>query len=501
MHNFRKGFFSSTIRNSFKMNIHFITDTEGHLSSFIHSIKESRVVRLDHEDRLHFHSDIKDPYFIFGGDLTDRGTGDTKLTEMLLDFKQRNQDRVILLVGNREASKTRFLVELNPRYIRERLVRGGAPFWLTSGPHQLPVDYVKKHMELSQKAVNNLTDIEQHVESLDIEECQLIYLKWMLEQNLGCPHTFEYHRQQLAEKLDCKVMDISDSMILKSIMEQTSPTGIVGEYIKQTQIAALIPEAGILAVHGGLTPENIGRLPAMLPTDPPIRDLQTWITQFNSWYKAEVAKWANLKHDEQTLELQPARSTLDTFSIRVPSEYRSIVTASMLDHQRRFAEVPDFVSDYLRDNKIKLVLSGHQPCGDYPALLRSKDDQVIFINGDTSYANSKAGDVHNARGHANHTLQVLVNDHRHLQININARLATGKLLENCLEIIDDKVADNSYIGKMLPGNELVQCLLEEPDYYRTIYQEGFKVVYKFRTKLEIEDLLQTNSIIPTLEYA
>ena len=162
----------------------------------------------------------------------------------------------------------------------------------------------------------------------------------------------------------------------------------MGEYIKQTQIAAIIPEAGILAVHGGLTPENMGRLPTMELIESPMMDLHSWIAKFNEWYALEVARWAALKQDELSLQLNPARSTLDTFSIRVPSEYRSIVTASMLDKDRRFTEVPEIVSDYLHKNNITLVLSGHQPCGDYPALLRSKDDRVLFINGDNSYANA-----------------------------------------------------------------------------------------------------------------
>ena len=99
------------------------------------------------------------------------------ITRMLLEFKDRHKDRVILLVGNREASKTRFFVELNPKYIRERLIKGGAPFWLTSNPHQVPIDYVKKHMQSRMQPFDKLSDIEQYVESLNIEECQLIYLK------------------------------------------------------------------------------------------------------------------------------------------------------------------------------------------------------------------------------------------------------------------------------------------------------------------------------------
>lgn len=478
-----------------RTRVHYVTDTEGHYPSFAQSVRQSQVVRLDHKERLEFHPEVKDPYFIFGGDLTDRGVADMKLVRTLLDFKKRHQDRVFLLVGNREASKTRFFVELNPKHIRERLIKGGAPFWLLSNPHQLPIDYVKKHMQLGQKPCDDLSQVVKHVDSLSIEECQLIYLKWMLEQNLGCPNTFNYHAQELASELGCDVKDVSESRVLKSIMEQTAPTGLIGEYIRHSQIAAIIPKTGILAVHGGLTPENIGRLPTMQITDPIIKDAHSWIAQFNEWYRLEVLKWSNLRHEEMPLELKPARSTLDTFSIRVPSEYRSIVTSCMLDDKRRFVDAPNVVSDYLHQSNIKLVLSGHQPCGDHPTLLRSQDDRVVFINGDTSYANSRAQNVHDTRGLTYNTIQIQ-GDEQHLNVTIDASLFTGKTTQNSLDIIDGTVLDNTHIGKLLPGNELVQCLLGETGYYRTIHQQGFSVKYKFRTKLEIELLLQASAKTP-----
>lgn len=493
-----KGMFVPVARpQSFRTNVHYITDTEGHYPSFESSIKKSSVVQFNQDGQLDFNATVKDPYFIFGGDLTDRGVGDTKLARMLLDFKLRYRDRVILLVGNREASKTRFVVELNPKHIRERLIHGSAPFWLLANPHQLPIDYVKKHMLAQQRAVDCLATIEHYVASLDIEECQLIYLKWMLEQNLGCPATFDFHKQTLACELNCSVAEIADRTVLKSIMQLNSPQGLMGRYIAETQIAAIIPNTGILAVHGGFTPQNIGRLPSMELSEPIIGDLHSWIEQFNHWYKGEVMRWVNLIHDELPLELRPARSTMDTFSIRVPSEYRSIVTASMLDDQRQFVEVPGEVSDYLQRNGIKLVLSGHQPCGDHPALLRSKDDRVVFVNGDTSYANAYANNPHDTRGPASHTLQVHVNE-EHLCIKIDASLLTGKTSQNSLDMVNGEVVDNTPIGKLLPGNELVQCLLDESGYFRTLHQKGFMVQYKFRTLEEIESLLQLNAQSSTM---
>lgn len=476
--------------------VHFITDTEGHYPSFAQSVNQSKVVHFDARGRLDFKPSVKNPYFVFGGDLTDRAPGDVPLTEMLLDFKKRNSDRVFLLAGNREASKSRFFVELNPRHIRQRLLHGGVPFWLLSGPHQTPLDYLKKNMVEKNLPVDNFTDIESFVDTLTTESCQLIYVKWMLEQNLGCPHTFNYQRQYLAEKLKRSLHDVSDSDVLNCILEQNSPQGTMGEYLRHTQIAAIIPNSGILAVHGGFTPENIGRIPTMPAGAPIIRDVHSWIDQFNQWFKEEVIKWSQLTHDEMPLVLQPARSTLDTFSLRVPSEFRSIVTSAMIDAQRQYVHVPEVVSDYLSRGGINVVLTGHQPCGDHPVLLRSQDDRVVFLNGDVGYANSKANNMHDTRGLASHTTEIEI-DEKQTVISIDANLFTGKRILNSLRIADGKVADDSYVGKLLPDHELVQCRLPN-GYYRTIKQHGFTVQYQFRTKDELQSLFQRRVLTPHL---
>lgn len=471
------------------VNVHFITDTEGHLPSLLNSVNKSKVVEINDTYQLNFKKSIANPYFIFGGDLTDRGVGDTKLMEILLDFKRRHPEQVFLLVGNREASKNRFFIELNPKYIRQRLLEGSAPFWLLSAPHQLPIDYVKKHMQDNQVASDDLINIKAYIDSLDISTCQLIYLKWMLEQNLGCPHTFEYHAQELAQKNGCQRKSLSDNDILQSMIMLNSPQGLMGEYLSQTQMVAMVPDSGIIAVHGGFTPENIGRLPYRAIDAPIIANARTWLEQINNWYFDAVGEWMRIDQSSLPLALNPARSKLDTFSERVPSEYRSIVTASMLSPTREFQAVSKTVSDYLNRAGISIVLSGHQPSGDHPAIVRSSDDSVLFINGDVSYANASEKNTHDTRGHAWHSINLEASGDE-TTCCITASLANG--VENYTEIRhkDGLVVDDSLVGKVLPGGELVQCRLSCGNYYRTVSQKGFEVNYRFRHVEKIMQLLE-----------
>lgn len=492
-----RGLFRVTA-NRIKACIHFLTDTEGHFPALQKSVEKSRVVTIDSKGCLDFKEGVSNPYFIFGGDLADRGVGDVRLTKTLLDFKNRYPDRVYLLVGNREASKTRFYVELNPKHIRQRLLEGSTPFWLLSKPHQLPIDYVKNDMASQGILEPNDEEMKNFVSLLSIDKCQLIYLKWMLEQTLGCPYTFEYHAQHMASEINCSRSEISDQMVLNHIMEQYAPTGLMGQYLAKTQMIAHIPDTGIIAVHGGLTSENIGRIPSISVDSPRIENAIEWVDKLNQWYTQAVQEWLSLKQESLAFEKNPARSKLDTFSEIVPSPYRSVVTASMLSEQREFQHVPEMVARYLTSSGINMVLTGHQPSGDHPAILRSLNDQVIFVNGDISYANAQANNAHDTRGQAWHCIQIQVDNSR-TKLEIDAALLTGKTLNHQLTIEESGVVDKSYIGKVLPGGELVQCHLPESNYYRTIIQEGYKVAYKFRKIAEIESLLNMGGNKPKEE--
>ncbi|MBI2786359.1 MAG: metallophosphoesterase [Legionella longbeachae] len=483
-----------------KFNLHLadatsvlhITDSEGDYSSFANSIIRSSIVEFDKLGHLNFQPMAKNPFFIYGGDLTDRGVGDLELLERLVAFKKRHPERVFLLAGNREASKTRFHTELHPKYIRERLIRGTAPYWLQSAPHTVPSDYVKKHMIKNGKFPKSGNDINDYVNLLHLKECQLIYLKWMLEENLSCPYTFSYHAQQLATQLGKELHEVSDHMVLDSFLKLTSPNGLMGEYLKHAQAGVIIPNTGILAVHGGLTPINTGRIPGMIPTDKPISDARVWINQFNRWVQKEVKKWLDSDPGEQPLQLRAASSPLDTFSITIPSPFRTVVTASMLDDNRQFISVPEAVSSYLIKNDISVVLMGHQPCGDHPAVIRSDDERVVFINGDTGYANAAAKNEHDTRGPVSHTMQIF-SEHNQIKIDIDACLLTEERVSTVLKIVQGKVLDEHYIGKLLPGNELVQCQLSNGD-YRTIHQSGFSVRYSVLTPVEVKEKLNLSLI-------
>jgi len=74
------------------MKIQFITDIEGHLSYLKRQIENSEVLEFASDGSLDFKSD--DGYFVFGGDVCDRGE-DITVTKLLLALKEKYPDRVI----------------------------------------------------------------------------------------------------------------------------------------------------------------------------------------------------------------------------------------------------------------------------------------------------------------------------------------------------------------------------------------------------------------------
>ncbi len=66
----------------------YITDTEG-TKFFFDTLKKSKIVSLHLDKGLQFNKTSTVPFFIFGGDATDRGPYDLTITELLVDFKKR----------------------------------------------------------------------------------------------------------------------------------------------------------------------------------------------------------------------------------------------------------------------------------------------------------------------------------------------------------------------------------------------------------------------------
>jgi hypothetical protein len=462
-----------------------VTDNEGTRFLF-EVIQKSKIVDYHPDKGLSFAKISGEPYFVFGGDATDRGRFDLATLEILLAFKNKYPDNVILLAGNRDIKQNRFKIELAENLIRDRLLLTSPPRWLSLKVQTVPLDYVKKEMQDLRMPTDDIDVVKDYIASLTTTQCQLIYLHWMLEKNMGSPHTFRYRREELVVRLGKN--QISDEEVLQSFLMESAVDGLSGEYLKHAQIGAIIPETRVMVVHGGLTAENIGRIPGMRLEDPMIQNASDWLQQFNQWYKAQIKKWVAYAPNELTV---PGFTDLDASVLPIPGSIKYIMTADMLGKEREFIEVPGVVDDYLTDNSISLILTGHQPCGDHPAIRRGKSHPLLFIDGDTGYGKGDLSNPDDTRGKAFHTLEITA-DRQKTCIDIAARLANGESVITHLTVSEKDITGDYYIGKLLSDHRLVQCRLGDGN-YRLITQQGFKDDYSIVTPSELENLINSET--------
>lgn len=474
-----KANFFSLCRGSkhLKQRIFFVTDIEGDIDFFKKSVCQSQTVMLSPDKGLSFIGRKNEvPRFIFGGDFPDRMPHDLELGEMLIDFKKRHPDQVVLLAGNRDISKNRIHIELNETHIKTRLLQTPTPRWIKNG-ETTPKDYVLQAM----KSQNYQGAIEDYVHALSIRQCQSIYLRWMLEKTMGCPNTFLFRKQELQKRNPLSTID--DELILESFIKESRPDGLYGQYLKLAQLGVIIPEARLIAVHGGLHPNNIGRVPGMSPEEYQIELASVWIHRLNTWYRKQVALWEQF----DTTTLTPTACTeLDEFALPL-SPNKQIMTSDYLNSKRQFIPIPIAVVEYLEENQLQIVLGGHQPCGDHPAIIR--DETCLVINGDTGYSNPQGSLQGGTRGLASSCLEVVAHCDS-VDLQLQAMLSDGQKVTTKFGLHPGYIKGDSYVGLVSNQHELVQCKLESGN-YRLIQQNGFNVEYKERSLESIEMLFPT----------
>lgn len=461
-----------------------ITDVEGCGKAFFPAVKNSSVVTYHPDRGLNFNKSIARPYFIYGGDATDRGNHDLEITHLLVNFKKRHPGNVFLLAGNRDIKNNRFKIELDPRFIRERLQYGAPPRWLPAEQRTVPLDYLMMDMEKNRQpySARDTVAISQYLKSISDDKCQLIYLRWMLEKTMGSPHAFRYRREEMAKFQPNK--KISDEDVLHNFLRETAPDGLMGQYLQLAQVGVIIPDTGVIAVHGGLTDFNIGRIPGMKESEPPIEDARRWLQEFNHWYDQQIRDWVKL---EPAKMMETAYTALDESVLPIPGKKKSVITSDMLGENRRFVSIHPDVSRFMKKNGLRILHTGHQPCTDKPILLRDNDNGVIAVNGDTGRAFHDPNNPDDTRGQASHVLEISASKDRTL-LNIRATLADGTPVNTELLVTNNGIEGDDYIGRLLPDGRLVQCQLSD-GHYRLAEQCGIKVTYSVAEKAELEKLL------------
>ena len=122
--NMSKGILSS----SYPFKIGYVTDIEGNYDYWNRYIQLSEVVRRDPVTNKLLLQDRC--WLVFGGDVCDRGPGDIRITRDLIELKEKYNERVHFILGNRDVNKFRIRPELQLALLQ----RPPIAYWLKDKP-------------------------------------------------------------------------------------------------------------------------------------------------------------------------------------------------------------------------------------------------------------------------------------------------------------------------------------------------------------------------------
>jgi len=451
----------------------YLTDVEGNLDYFHKYVRLSKVIAWvdSKKNRLKFKQD--NSMFVFGGDAQDRGIGDIRFMNLLLDFKKEYPDRVEFIIGNRDANKIRIYSELSEK-INNNSVHLSKydkfPYWVNKKERVT----LRNYLEQNNYEINIVNR-----------------LKYILEYTMGSSGSFEKRRAELAILLNKSVSSISDEDIVASFLNSVAPHPVnvkttndnyLLKYLQYGKIAYIFGEH--IFVHGAINKNNMGYVPSGCKF---IEDVHLWVSTLNNWYHKELNEYML---NPECGGITKKRKGYKIIDYSVPSDNRTVVYSDNLKNGNG-NYINSKVIKYLNKSRIHSIISGHRPHGDCPLVLRSKN--LTAVSADTSYSDKGHMSKWGVDNRGNAVCEVLLYTNGDIQIH-------GILCDNSKYnyIIENKMVDNArnakntykydrYIGIKLKNNYWVKNVKKSK--YLISYAEGFDYDEKWISLKELNELL------------
>lgn len=337
----------------------FVTDVEGNWEYFQRYINQSKALYWK-GSVLELRDDTE---FVFGGDSQDKGAGDIRVANTLVDLKRRYPTRVHLIIGNRDTNKLRFATELSESALKDPKILHDKsfPYWVKPENRVWPAKYLEKH-GLQDTAANRL--------------------KWMLKETMGSEGAFERRQFELKELGKPHSEEDVVSSYCASV-QPSHPDNFMLRYMQHAQLGYIFGKT--MFVHGGVTAQNVGRVPGQKT---PVKDVRQWVEILNAWAKSELEKYIEGYGEAGQAQLPPSQRAghaLMDYCVPGGNEGATVVYTGYMHNGLPSSEGKE-VTDYLLAGGVNTVAVGHQPVGDCPGVIRSP---VTVVNGDSSYAASQ----------------------------------------------------------------------------------------------------------------
>eukprot|EP00756_Hemistasia_phaeocysticola_P043980 Hpha_TRINITY_DN17562_c0_g1::TRINITY_DN17562_c0_g1_i1::g.92498::m.92498 len=472
----------------------YVTDVEGNLPYWRNYVERSRVLRYAPQGLELTHDGA---HFVFGGDVVDKGVGDIRLTRELVALKRRYPSRVWLLVGNRDLNKLRFAAELSPEDLARHHSTIPPPHWDPKAP-----TLTQRLEGLAKERGCTADECDGEVERL----------QWMLEATMGCPNTFEFRRDELAELQGVPRASISNDDVVRSMVQEARPGGSLWEYFREACIGAIV--GNTIFVHGCIDSRTMGFVPGHstrfhLPSEPQDgEDLtekgpRAWVEGLNKFLQKGLDRheasplWDSARErrgGEELLALQN-RPALWGRSV-ISNSYSSggvIVQRDDIAKGKRGIEdgqghkalrfegtssdaEDERVSAWLKAAGISRVVVGHKPSGDCPAVLSAERTGVETVSADTSFSGMR-GSV-DPRGEAVATVTIEGTSAESNKLRLSGSLRDGRSYDCSFPQLpyDDSERDNP-LGREVDGGWWVK--VQAGADYLLCRGSGRNVEYKY----------------------
>lgn len=383
-------------------------------------------------------------------------------------YEQYNQpEKLQIIVGNRDSNKLRLAWELNQDSIIARIINNDTPSWtpiqLTFAEHILELiykseasedlrvffrkDLVKKLKVLLPENLSGLTGDENKVQfeqtikdavrqshnkellrklilqctnnmavtdrnnnplgGLAQDRKELVYLKWMLKNTLGCGYeplfngsTFMHRQKELQEiayKEDpTKIVTPLD--VLQHFKNAIAENGIYYNILKRGKIAVTIDDT--LYIHGGLTPKS-----TIINGKDYKNDFYGWLAAINKnffKYRNEIfnnkfnKKLPVVTNDAIRTGIDNGEAGLSHLEDNIPIDARgewlevltqnnatgSTITQFFIQNPQNKSWTPHVAVEilaFLKQGGIKRVILGHMPIGNSPIGTQFVMDGITFV--------------------------------------------------------------------------------------------------------------------------
>eukprot|EP00039_Didymoeca_costata_P021129 m.343515 g.343515 ORF g.343515 m.343515 type:complete len:507 (-) comp22945_c0_seq1:64-1584(-) len=354
----------------------FWTDIEGNWEYFARLVKQSQVLQWNNTNT---ELELKPKCgFVYGGDCFDKGKGDIRISNLFVQLKRKHPDKVVLLIGNRDVNKMRFLSELHHSDIECPAVEWKAPF------------YLQKYG----------VSLEEYLQIKSKVDSPLSRLQYILEKTMGSPDSLQFRRQELAELSITDVDEIDWDKVFESYSSGIGSNGFYRNYLQHSQLACVY--GNTLFVHGGLTQTNLGFVPDMRTrytrggdsgffVKESAEQVQNWVEQLENFTGEALNEWTDRPLWDSLRERRGGEALMAYGHTSAMRGKTAMVETFLLNGNLNRLSKP--VVDYLHKSGIKRVVSGHKPFADSPGIIRHQEEHHMeVITADTSYSDTTASD-------------------------------------------------------------------------------------------------------------